>query len=57
MKSRSRDTLHIREEITMQIRLLIVEDDPEITRVVRDMFLRESYEVTWATTGLEGWEG
>ena len=41
----------------MQTRLLLVEDDPEIARVVRDMFLRESYEVTWATTGLEGWEG
>lgn len=37
-------------------RLLLVEDDPEIARVVRDMFLREGYEVTWATTGLEGWE-
>src|SRR5690625_2197401 len=40
----------------MKARILIVEDDPEIARVVRDMFLREGYEVTWATTGLEGWE-
>lgn len=40
----------------MQTRLLLVEDDPEIARVVRDMFLREGYKVTWATTGLEGWE-
>lgn len=40
----------------MKSRLLIVEDDPEIARVVRDMFLRDGYEVTWATTGLEGWE-
>lgn len=40
----------------MDLRLLLVEDDPEIARVVRDMFLREGYEVTWATTGLEGWE-
>jgi len=40
----------------METRLLLVEDDPEIARVVRDMFLREGYEVTWATTGLEGWE-
>mgnify|MGYP000888642476 FL=1 len=40
----------------MKARLLLVEDDPEIARVVRDMFLREGYEVTWATTGLEGWE-
>ena len=40
----------------MKTRLLLVEDDPEIARVVRDMFVREGYEVTWATTGLEGWE-
>lgn len=40
----------------MPTRLLLVEDDPEIARVVRDLFLREGYEVTWATTGLEGWE-
>src|SRR5690625_3294358 len=40
----------------MQTRLLLVEDDPEIARVVRDMFVREGYFVTWATTGLEGWE-
>ena len=40
----------------MQSRLLLVEDDAEIARVVRDLFLREGYEVTWATTGLEGWE-
>ncbi len=41
----------------MKSRILLVEDDPEIARVVRDMFLREGgYLVTWATTGLEGWE-
>lgn len=40
----------------MQSRLLLVEDDPEIARVVRDMLVGEGYEVTWATTGLEGWE-
>lgn len=40
----------------MQTKLLLVEDDPEIARIVRDMLLREGYEVTWATTGLEGWE-
>jgi len=40
----------------MHTRLLLVEDDPEIARIVRDMFVREGYEVTWATTGLEGWE-
>jgi len=40
----------------MKTRLLLVEDDPEIARIIRDMFLRDGYEVTWATTGLEGWE-
>lgn len=40
----------------MKARLLLVEDDPEIARVVRDMFVQEGYFVTWATTGLEGWE-
>src|SRR5690625_4336933 len=42
--------------MNMKSRLLLVEDDPEIARVVRDMFLRDGYEVTWATTGLEGWD-
>lgn len=50
------DTLLLGEELGMQSRLLLVEDDAEIARVVRDLFLREGYEVTWATTGLEGWE-
>ncbi|MDQ0341122.1 DNA-binding response OmpR family regulator [Caldalkalibacillus uzonensis] len=40
----------------MSWRLLLVEDDPEIARVIRDTFVRDGYEVTWATTGLEGWE-
>lgn len=40
----------------MKARLLLVEDDPEIARIVRDMFLRDGYEVSWATTGMEGWE-
>lgn len=40
----------------MNSRILLIEDDSEIARVVRDTFLREGYEVTWATTGLEGWE-
>src|SRR5699024_3468428 len=39
----------------MVTRVLLVEDDPEIARIVRDMFVREGYDVTWATTGLEGW--
>lgn len=41
---------------SMKARLLIVEDDPEIAQVVRELFIRDGYEVTWATTGLEGWE-
>lgn len=40
----------------MQARILLVEDDPEIGRIVRDTFSRENYHITWATTGLEGWE-
>lgn len=40
----------------MLAKLLLVEDDPEIARIIRDMFVREGYELTWATTGLEGWE-
>ncbi|MDV6377051.1 response regulator transcription factor [Sporosarcina sp. GW1-11] len=40
----------------MAARLLVVEDDPEIARVIQDMLRAEGYEVTWATTGLEGWE-
>lgn len=37
-------------------RLLLVEDDPEIARVIRDTLTKEGYEVTWASTGLEGWD-
>lgn len=40
----------------MQASILLVEDDREIGRIVRDMFVRENYRITWATTGLEGWE-
>lgn len=40
----------------MKERLLLVEDDLEIARIIRDMFIREGYEITWATTGIEGWE-
>lgn len=40
----------------MQARLLLVEDDLEIARIICDLLRREGYEVTWATTGLEGWE-
>ena len=50
------DKFNLQGELSMQARLLLVEDDPEIARIVRDMFLKEGCEVTWATTGLEGWE-
>lgn len=40
----------------MEAHLLLVEDDPEIARVIRDTLLREGYRVTWATSGVEGWE-
>ncbi|KGR90255.1 regulator [Ureibacillus massiliensis 4400831 = CIP 108448 = CCUG 49529] len=40
----------------MKARILVVEDDAGIARVVRDTFLRDGYEVTWATSGLEGLE-
>ncbi len=40
----------------MEARLLLVEDDPEIARVIRDLLSQEGYEVTWATTGMEGWD-
>ena len=36
-------------------RILLVEDDSEIARIIRDHLRREGYEVTWASTGLEGW--
>ncbi len=40
----------------MAERILLVEDDVHIARIVRDTLRLEGYEVTWATTGLEGWE-
>jgi DNA-binding response OmpR family regulator len=46
----------MREGYAMQERLLLVEDDPEIARVICDTLRREGYQVTWATTGMEGWE-
>ncbi|GGN98083.1 response regulator transcription factor [Saccharibacillus kuerlensis] len=45
-----------RNEADGRGRLLIVEDDPGIGRVVTDHLRREGYFVTWATTGLECWE-
>lgn len=40
----------------MEERILLVEDDLEIARIIRDTLERENYRVTWATTGMEGWE-
>lgn len=37
-------------------KILIVEDDPEIARIVMDHLRKEGYFVTWASTGKEGWE-
>ncbi|WP_313894368.1 response regulator transcription factor [Psychrobacillus sp.] len=36
--------------------ILLVEDDAEIARIIRDTLLQEGYQVTWASTGMEGWE-
>lgn len=40
----------------MSENILLVEDDAEIARIICDTLRQEGYEVTWATTGLEGWE-
>ncbi|MBB4825035.1 DNA-binding response OmpR family regulator [Sporosarcina luteola] len=40
----------------MAEQLLLVEDDAEIARIILDTLQQEGYAVTWATTGLEGWE-
>lgn len=37
-------------------KILIVEDDYEIARIMKDHLNREGYHVTWASTGVEGWE-
>ncbi|MEK4075449.1 response regulator transcription factor [Paenibacillus sp. FSL M7-0656] len=36
--------------------ILLVEDDPEIARILRDHLRHEGYGVTWASSGLESWE-
>ena len=36
--------------------ILLVEDDKEIARIVRDHLRKEGFNVTWATTGKEGWD-
>ncbi|UQZ33143.1 DNA-binding response regulator [Paenibacillus sp. PK3_47] len=38
------------------VNILLVEDDPEIARILRDHLRREGYGVTWASSGLESWE-
>ncbi len=34
--------------------ILLVEDDSEIARIIKDTLTQEGYHVVWATTGLEG---
>ncbi|MDX8047296.1 response regulator transcription factor [Gracilibacillus sp. S3-1-1] len=38
------------------VSILLVEDDKEIARICRDHLLRHGMDVTWASTGKEGWE-
>lgn len=40
----------------MKDKILVVEDDPEISYIVRETLLRCDYEVNWASTGIEGLE-
>jgi len=40
----------------MKVKLLLIEDDAAIGRIVKDTLEQEGYQVTWATTGLEGLE-
>lgn len=37
-------------------KILIVEDDGSIARILCDHLRKEGYFVTWASTGIEGWE-
>lgn len=37
-------------------KILLVEDDKEIARIICDFLRKEGFEITWASTGLEGWE-
>lgn len=36
--------------------ILLVEDDVEIARIIKDTLTKEGFTVTWATTGIEGLE-
>ncbi|MEG0260410.1 MAG: response regulator transcription factor [Lysinibacillus sp.] len=38
----------------MEAKLLLIEDDVEIGRIVKATLIKEGYAVTWASTGLEG---
>ena len=40
----------------MTAKILLVEDDAQIAYIVKEMLEEKGYEVTWATTGLEGLE-
>ena len=40
----------------MKQQILLVEDDREIARIIKDTLIKEGYTVTWATTGIEGLE-
>lgn len=40
----------------MEQQILLVEDDREIARIIKDTLIKEGYAVTWATTGIEGLE-
>ncbi|MBN6886457.1 DNA-binding response OmpR family regulator [Cytobacillus horneckiae] len=37
-------------------KVLLVEDDPHIGRIVCDHLRKEGFFVTWSTTGIEGWD-
>lgn len=40
----------------MTYKVLLVEDDRDIAEYIREYLLTKHYEVTWASTGREGWE-
>lgn len=40
----------------MAAKILLVEDDAQIAFIVKETLEEKDYEVTWATTGLEGLE-
>lgn len=40
----------------MKHSILLVEDDREIAKNIRDYLIKKNYEVTWSSTGKEGWD-